>query len=135
MGGLPEPVTGADTPGLGSCTVLSVSTKGHFSGGPLLLCHACAQGRTGALRIGLCCGTASTRDRCASAIQRSTALATPNYGYEKRQRELAKKRKNEEKKQKKQQSPGGSGADDGAPAEDGASNPNTADAPPSPAAS
>jgi hypothetical protein len=29
------------------------------------------------------------------------ALATPNYGYEKRQRELAKKRKAEEKKQKK----------------------------------
>lgn len=28
-------------------------------------------------------------------------MATPNYGYEKRQRELAKKRKAEEKKQKK----------------------------------
>ena len=32
---------------------------------------------------------------------RSTALATPNYSYEKRQRELAKKRKAEEKRQKK----------------------------------
>ena len=29
-------------------------------------------------------------------------MATPNYGYEKRQRELAKKRKAEEKRQKKQ---------------------------------
>jgi hypothetical protein len=29
-------------------------------------------------------------------------LATPNYSYEKRQRELAKKRKAEEKRQKKQ---------------------------------
>jgi hypothetical protein len=28
-------------------------------------------------------------------------LATPNYAYEKRQRELAKKRKQEEKRQKK----------------------------------
>ncbi len=33
-------------------------------------------------------------------------MATPNYSYEKRQRELAKKRKNEEKAQKKKQSPG-----------------------------
>ena len=55
------------------------------------------------------------RDRCASAIHRSNALATPNYGYEKRQRELAKKRKAEEKKQKKQQGPGNAGPDDGAP--------------------
>ena len=30
-------------------------------------------------------------------------MATPNYSYEKRQRELAKKRKQEEKRQKKQQ--------------------------------
>lgn len=30
-----------------------------------------------------------------------TDLATPNYSYEKRQRELAKKRKQEEKRQKK----------------------------------
>ena len=33
-------------------------------------------------------------------------MATPNYSYEKRQRELAKKRKNEEKAQKKKQGPG-----------------------------
>ena len=29
--------------------------------------------------------------------QRKTILATPNYGYEKRQKELAKKKKKEEK--------------------------------------
>ena len=107
----------APTPGLCSFAALSVSTKGHSSSGPLLLCHVSASDRMSPLRIGLCCGTASTRDRCASAIQRSTALATPNYGYEKRQRELAKKRKNEEKKQKKQQGPGSGGPDDGAPAD------------------
>ncbi len=33
-------------------------------------------------------------------------MATPNYSYEKRQRELAKKRKNEEKLQKKKQGHG-----------------------------
>lgn len=44
---------------------------------------------------------------------RSTALATPNYSYEKRQRELAKKRKNEEKLQKKKQGPGADGAEQG----------------------
>lgn len=35
-------------------------------------------------------------------------LATPNYSFEKRQRELAKKRKLEEKKQRKQHRPDGS---------------------------
>jgi hypothetical protein len=44
---------------------------------------------------------------------RSTALATPNYSYEKRQRELAKKRKNEEKLQKKKQGPGDDGVEPG----------------------
>ena len=34
-------------------------------------------------------------------------MATPNYSYEKRQRELAKKRKNEEKAQKKKLGHGG----------------------------
>ena len=38
-----------------------------------------------------------------NAYSWSTALATPNDSYEKRQRELAKKRKAEEKRQKKQQ--------------------------------
>ena len=32
-----------------------------------------------------------------STPHRKTVLATPNYGYEKRQRELAKKKKKEEK--------------------------------------
>lgn len=32
-------------------------------------------------------------------------MATPNYSFEKRQRELAKKRKAEEKRQRKQGSP------------------------------
>ena len=51
-------------------------------------------------------------------------MATPNYGYEKRQRELAKKKKKEEKLKtkadRKHLEPGeeGSGAED--PAEDGA---------------
>ncbi len=50
-------------------------------------------------------------------------MATPNYSYEKRQRELAKKRKNEEKLQKKKQGHGsddthpGSAPDPAAPAE------------------
>ncbi len=44
-------------------------------------------------------------------------MATPNYGYEKRQRELAKKRKAEEKKQKKLHSPG-QGDTDGSPGRD-----------------
>jgi hypothetical protein len=34
-------------------------------------------------------------------LKPETALATPNYAYEKRQKELAKKRKQEEKRQKK----------------------------------
>ena len=118
-----EPVPGADTPG-GACIAgPSVSTKGHrvwpfaFSG-PAALC--------------LMLRPASTRHRCAPAIQRSNALATPNYGYEKRQRELAKKRKAEEKKQKKQHSPGDGGSDLGdAQPSDG---PTGADAPPPPTA-
>ena len=39
-------------------------------------------------------------------------MATPNYSYEKRQRELAKKKKNEEKRQRKVNKPDGS-PDDG----------------------
>jgi len=51
-------------------------------------------------------------------------LATPNYSYEKRQRELAKKRKNEEKKQKKQvREPGDAGGDDEPTAENDNINP------------
>jgi hypothetical protein len=47
-----------------------------------------------------------------NAYSWSTALATPNYSYEKRQRELAKKRKAEEKRQKKQRGQDGSPAPD-----------------------
>jgi hypothetical protein len=48
-------------------------------------------------------------------------LATPNYAYEKRQRELAKKRKAEEKRQRKQQQPheGAEGGADPAPEPEG----------------
>lgn len=45
-------------------------------------------------------------------------MATPNYSYEKRQRELAKKRKAEEKKQKKAVRPA-DGQPDDAPEPDG----------------
>jgi len=37
-------------------------------------------------------------------------LATPNYGYEKRQKELAKKKKKEEKLKEKAQRKAGEGA-------------------------
>jgi len=48
-------------------------------------------------------------------------LATPNYGYEKRQKELAKKRKKEDKlKEKNERKTHGPG-DDGAPMEGGES--------------
>lgn len=48
-------------------------------------------------------------------------MATPNYSFEKRQRELAKKRKAEEKRQRKQvppraDEPAGQGAQAAAPA-------------------
>jgi hypothetical protein len=47
-------------------------------------------------------------------------LATPNYGYEKRQKELAKKRKKEDKlKEKAQRKLGGPVGEDGAPEEGG----------------
>ncbi len=50
-------------------------------------------------------------------------MATPNYGYEKRQKELAKKRKKEDKLRAKSErksdgSTGQEGLDDGAPADD-----------------
>jgi hypothetical protein len=44
----------------------------------------------------LCTGAAP-----GSPAARRSVVATPNYSYEKRQRELAKKRKQEEKRQKK----------------------------------
>ncbi|MES2877018.1 MAG: hypothetical protein V4713_01260 [Pseudomonadota bacterium] len=50
-------------------------------------------------------------------------MATPNYGYEKRQKELAKKKKKEEKLKHKAERKVGEGAEDGAPMEDGAAEP------------
>lgn len=41
----------------------------------------------------------------AHRFKEEPPLATPNYSFEKRQRELAKKRKAEEKRQRKQSSP------------------------------
>lgn len=51
-------------------------------------------------------------------------MATPNYGYEKRQKELAKKRKKEEKlKAKAERKLNGGPADDGMPALDTSAQP------------
>lgn len=44
---------------------------------------------------------------------KESVLATPNYSYEKRQRELAKKRKNEEKRQRKLNRPEGQAGEPG----------------------
>ncbi|MCE4554789.1 hypothetical protein [Pelomonas cellulosilytica] len=55
-------------------------------------------------------------------------MATPNYSYEKRQRELAKKRKAEEKRQRKINGR----PDDAAPAEPDADEPSAAPAEPGP---
>ncbi len=46
-------------------------------------------------------------------------MATPNYGYEKRQKELAKKRKKEEKLKNKAERKLGGGPEDGAEQPDG----------------
>jgi hypothetical protein len=45
-------------------------------------------------------------------------LATPNYGYEKRQKELAKKKKKEDKLKHKAERKVGEGAEDAAQDED-----------------
>ena len=51
-------------------------------------------------------------------------MATPNYGYEKRQKELAKKRKKEDKlKAKAERKVGGPGEGDAAPEDAGTGNP------------
>lgn len=63
----------------------------------------------GAMGIGAAV-TVATGLACRKPPKES-ALATPNYSYEKRQRELAKKRKNEEKRQRKL-SGGGQGGQD-----------------------
>ena len=58
----------------------------------------------------------SERFAAACGRSRRASLATPNYSYEKRQRELAKKKQKEEKRQRKATKPDGS-PDDSAPAE------------------
>ena len=55
-------------------------------------------------------------------------MATPNYGYEKRQKELAKKRKKEDKLKAKSERKTGEAGGDGAP-DDGVQDGN---APPAP---
>jgi len=60
-------------------------------------------------------------------------LATPNYSYEKRQRELAKKRKTEEKRMRKANKPEGgdaSGQDENPGQADAAAEPGPADSTP-----
>lgn len=58
-------------------------------------------------------------------------MATPNYGYEKRQKELAKKRKKEEKlKEKAQRKLGGPAGDAATPPDDAKSQPAAPDAGP-----
>jgi hypothetical protein len=53
-------------------------------------------------------------------------LATPNYGYEKRQKELAKKKKKEEKlKEKAQRKVGEGGHDDAQPQDESTGNTGT----------
>ena len=124
MGGTPEPVPGANTPVLASA--LSVR-KGHF-GGPWSWWCLVDQGRLG-LPAGLTrpladalCSSPITGAPSVPATDRSDALATPNYSYEKRQRELAKKRKAEEKRSKKTTRPDdqpGHGPDNGSNPPDG----------------
>lgn len=58
--------------------------------------------------------------------QRKQILATPNYGYEKRQKELAKKRKKEDKLKSKTERKG-SGEDDAGSTEQEAQGPQGTD--------
>ena len=111
MGGPPEPVTGADTPGLGCPAALSVSTKGHVNVA-LCFCGAAAAPLPSLAGIALCCRASFDAPPVHVSHPQETALATPNYSYEKRQRELAKKRKAEEKKQKKDRGPDDAGSSD-----------------------
>jgi hypothetical protein len=57
-------------------------------------------------------------------------LATPNYGYEKRQRELAKKKKKEEKLRAKADRKAGVPGEDGAPDDPASDEPGTPPATP-----
>ena len=51
-------------------------------------------------------------------LQESPSLAKPNYSFEKRQREIAKKKKKDEKLAKKQEARQDTGTDDAAPPTD-----------------
>ncbi len=64
-------------------------------------------------------------------------MATPNYGFEKRQKELAKKRKKEDKLKAKAERKSGMPSEDGSDLEDSAQAPaaDQTDASPGPAAS
>lgn len=67
------------------------------------------------------------------STETDSPVATPNYGYEKRQKELAKKRKKEEKLKRKADNKNGVGDDavadddapEGGPATDGGGDPAT----------
>jgi hypothetical protein len=54
-----------------------------------------------------------------SELLKAETLATPNYGYEKRQRELAKKQKKQEKLKAKAERKVGDPHDDAPPDQDG----------------
>ena len=60
-------------------------------------------------------------------------MATPNYGYEKRQKELAKKRKKEDKLKRKAEGKPDDGSDEASDAPDTVG-PNPGEAPPDQAA-
>lgn len=51
-------------------------------------------------------------DRPPTSTETDSPVATPNYGYEKRQKELAKKRKKEDKLKRKADIKNGVGGDD-----------------------
>jgi hypothetical protein len=58
-------------------------------------------------------------DRCVNPRQGERNLAKPNFGYQKRQKELEKKRKKEEKMKKKLEKNAAPAADAPAPAPEG----------------
>ena len=109
-GRTPEPVPGADTPAWGH-RVRPFAFGGRADAMPY---------------AARCCDAPLVR----VSHPKEHALATPNYGYEKRQRELAKKRKAEEKKQKKLHGGGTTGPDDHGHADPSTEPPAAADTPP-----
>ena len=112
----PEPVTGATNrhqrdPLMPSAIRATLGWPFAFVSTPSHARHAsCTSSIRGRAHV-VCCATGTGRGSRAPGPLRSKALATPNYSYEKRQRELAKKRKAEEKRNKKTH------RDDGTPIE------------------